>query len=113
MARRKKPLNETTEQSVERKLFEDISNQSTRSEKTAWNRKMDNMVKLLARIRPLEEQILDLTAQKAPLLDEVVELRKTMVNECVHPYEQLVQRDGYVECKFCGRKIRVNASETS
>lgn len=108
MARKKKPDNETPEQLRERKIFEKISNTANRSEKTSWNRKMDNMVKTLAKLRPIEQKILDIIEQeKMPIQDEIQQLRETMVKECVHPYEYLVMKDGYVKCKFCERKLSI------
>ena len=106
MARQKKPENETPEQAHIRQVLESVANNSLRSEKTSWNRKMDNMVKLIAKIRPIEEQILDLMAEKIPITDDVQLLRAEMVKECIHPLEQLVYKETYVECKFCGRKIQ-------
>jgi chorismate mutase len=106
MARKKKPENETAEQAQIRQLLESVANKSLRSEKTSWNRKMNNMVSLIALIRPLEEQILDLMAQKMPIADDVALLRIEMVKECIHPIEQLVFKDTYIECKFCTRKIQ-------
>ena len=108
MARRKKPENESDEQARQRLLFESIANHANRSEKTAWKRKLDNMEGLLDKLRPIEEKILTIMAEeKQPVLDEVAELRATMVHDCIHPYEHLVEKEGFVECKFCGRKIRV------
>ena len=106
MARRPKPENETPEQEQERRTFEAVANHSDRSEKTSWNRKMDNMVSLLAKLRPIEEKIIDLQAEKMPIFDEVQQLRELMVTECIHPYQHLVLVEpGVVECKFCNRKI--------
>lgn len=107
MARRKAPENETPEQQEERRVKEAVANSANRSEKTSWNRKMDNMVKLMARLRPIEDQLIELQAQKIPIFDEIQELRKTMVNECVHPYEHLVIKDDHILCKFCGKKIGI------
>ena len=108
MARRKKPEGETTEQAEERLLFEKISNFANRSEKTAWKRKLANMDKFIEQLKPVEEKILTIIKEeKQPLLDQVYKLRQEMVKECIHPYEHLVQKDGYVECKFCNRRIRV------
>jgi len=109
MARAKKPENETPEQAQIRQVLESVANNSLRSEKTSWNRKMDNMVKLIAKIRPIEEQILELMAEKMPIADDVAALRNEMVKECIHPLEQLVFKDTYVECKFCNRKIQTAA----
>jgi predicted nucleic acid-binding Zn-ribbon protein len=108
MARRKKPENETPEQTEERLLFEKISNFANRSEKTAWKRKLANMEKLIEELEPVQQKILDIIrSEKQPILDQIQELRQEMVNECIHPYEHLVQKDGYVECKFCNKSINV------
>lgn len=108
MSRRSKPENETPEQEQQRKLFETISNTANRSEKTSWNRKMDNMVKLLAKLQPIEQQIIELQAQKMPVFDEVQILRELMVAECIHPYQYLVAIDDKTAlCKFCNCKITI------
>lgn len=109
MARRKKAENETPEQTEVRRVLELVADNATRSEKVAWDRKMDNMVKLLAKLRPIEEQIIDLTVQKGPILDDVQQLRTEMVKECVHPYTHLTfnSHDGTIVCKFCERKFAI------
>jgi hypothetical protein len=106
MARRPKPENETIEQEADRQLLEAVANSSDRSEKTSWNRKLDNMVGLLAQLAPIEDQIIELQAQKMPIFDKVQILREAMVGECIHPYQYLVKIDeGVALCKFCNRKI--------
>lgn len=108
MARRKKPDNETQEQALARRTLESIADNATRSEKVSWDRKMDNMVTLLSKLKPIEEQIIDLMATKQPIIDEITALRREMVKECVHPFTHLVfQRDGSVQCKFCMKTIQV------
>jgi len=107
MARMKKPENETFEQARIRQIFETISNHANRSEKMSWNRKMDNMVKLISKIRPLEEKILELTSQKQPIMDQIAQLRQDMLTECVHPFEYLVFKDDHVVCKFCDKRINI------
>lgn len=123
MARRKKPEEETTVETNERRIREEISNAANRSEKTSWNRKMDNMVKLLAALRPIEDQIIELQAKKIPLFDEIQVLRTQMVHECIHPFEYLVVNgasshdnflikppstgNDYVVCKFCDKKLSI------
>lgn len=108
MSRRKKPENETQEEAKIRRLFEAIADNATRGEKVSWDRKMDNMVSILAKLRPLEEQIIELMAQKQPILDEISELRREMVRDCVHPYTHLaVQQNGSINCKFCNRSFTV------
>ena len=107
MARQRKPENETVEQARERQMLESIANKSNRSEKTSWNRKMDNMVKLISRLSPLEDQIAELEAQKMPIIDDVQSLRQEMTKECIHPYDHLTYFNDHVNCKFCNRKISV------
>lgn len=105
MARKKIPDNETADDRLEREIKDTISNHASRSEKTSWNRKMDNMVSLMARITPIEQQIIDLQAEKMPIFDEIQELRNMMVNECIHPHEYLVVEEDHVVCKFCNKKL--------
>ncbi len=105
MARRNKPEEETPAETNERRVREEISNAANRSEKTSWNRKMDNMVKLLAALCPIEEQIIELQAKKIPLFDEIQVLRTQMVNECIHSFENLVVEPTHVRCKFCDKKL--------
>jgi hypothetical protein len=110
MARKKKPEGETTDQARVRRAIETISNAASRSEKVSWDRKMDNMVKLLTTLRPIEEKIMDLMVQKQPIFDEIAALRGEMINGCVHPFTHLVfkQTDEgeVVQCKFCLRNFR-------
>ena len=108
MARRKKPENETEEQADLRLQLESIANHANRSEKTAWKRKLKNMEALLEQLHPIEEKILTIIAEeKQPMLDKIADLRGVMVKECILPYEHLIKKDGFVECKFCGKKMRV------
>lgn len=108
MARKKKPENENQDEALLRRRLEFISNLPTRSEKTSWNRKMDNMVKLISQLTPIEEKILQIMLQeKQPILDQINDLRTSMINECVHPFDQLVLKDDHVLCKFCNRRIGI------
>lgn len=115
MARKKKLENETEEQRDLRLKFESVANHYNRSEKTSWNRKMDNMIKLIARLRPIEDKILDIIKEeKTPIMDEINKIRKAMIIECVHPYEYLVEEDdSAVKCRFCEKRIGVqNGNKT-
>ena len=107
MARRRKPDNESTNQADTRHTLETIADNATRSEKVSWDRKMDNMVSLIAKLKPIEDKILDLMAGKLPIIDEISALRKEMVRDCVHPYTNLLQKGDVIECKFCARQFRV------
>lgn len=113
MARRKKPDTESSDDSVVRHILESISDTATRSEKVSWERKMDNMVSLIAKLRPIEDQIGDLITTKRPIMDEIAMLRKEMVRDCVHPYTNLLHvAENTARCKFCERQFAVmsNAS---
>lgn len=105
MSRRKKPENETDEQQRVRLALEQVSNYPDRSDKTSWQRKMSNLEKLVAELSPIEDILLDFNSRKQIILDKIVVLRKEMVENCLHPYDNLVLKEGYVECKFCDRKI--------
>lgn len=108
MARRKKPEDETPEEEQIRRRMETVADTATRSEKVSWDRKMDNMVKLLAQLRPIEDQVLDLLAMKQPIMDEIAALRMDMVKDCVHPFTHLTpQADGTVQCKFCMKRFGI------
>jgi hypothetical protein len=107
MARRKKIENETEEQCQTRRILEYISNLSNRSEKVSWNRKMDNMVKLISDLNPIEQQIIKLMNDKIPIYDNIQQLRNEMTNECIHPYEYLVYNQDHIICKFCNKKISI------
>ena len=112
MARRKRPENETPDQAYTRQTMETITNSASRNEKVSWDRKMDNMVKLIAKIRPIEDQILELISQKQPLMDEITTLRAEMVKDCIHPTSHVItvvdpRLGSCAECKFCGRRFVV------
>lgn len=111
MARRKKPENETAEQAYVRNMLEVVANQAPRSDKTSWNRKMKNMEKLVDKVRPIEARILEMNLAKEPIVDEIEELRKIMVAECVHPFDLLIFKEDHIECKFCNNKISLPTIE--
>lgn len=101
-----------TTSSRDGEMIEAVAAMASRGDTTSWNRKMDNMVKLLASLRPIEEQIYKLRAEQQQVFDEVSALRKLMVTECIHPIEHLVVTDGVVVCKFCERRMVPHGSET-
>lgn len=115
MPRRKKPQNETEKEAQIRRELESVANVASRSEKTSWNRKMNNMVKLLTYLEPIQDQLLQLHAQEMDILDEINILRAVMVKECVHPYDHLLHEGDYIKCKFCEKKLGLskNDKETS
>lgn len=107
MAKMKKPENETDHETTIRKLKETIANAASRNDKVAFDRKMNNMVTLLAELQPIDDQISDLLAEKTPIIDKIQALRTQMVIDCVHPYTHQVEYEGFIICKFCNRKFVV------
>ena len=76
MARKKQPT--TPESSVEQ-ILDAVANVAGRSEKTSWKRKLENMEKLMEKLQPIEDQLLELQAEKAPIIDEIAELREELL----------------------------------
>jgi GTP1/Obg family GTP-binding protein len=109
MSRARKPEGETAEQAEARQALEAIANHATRSEKTSWKRKRDNIEKAIAELSPIEQEILDLMAKKVPLIDKIAELRQEMVETCVHPIDQLVLHENHIVCKFCNKRMSIPA----
>lgn len=112
MARRRIPENETPEDTRIRQALEAVADNATRGEKVSWERKADNMQKLVADLAPIEEQIVELMGKKTPIFDEIQNIRTEMVRDCVHPYEQLVfsstdDNKEYILCKFCNKIFSV------
>lgn len=90
-------------------VFNTIANNANKNDKISWNRKRKKMRKMIAdNISPLEDQILELTMRKMSEMDTVIEIRDELVRECIHPKDELVKKEGYVLCKFCQAKLRVN-----
>lgn len=85
-----------------------VSNVANQSDKNAWNRKFDNMQKLIDQVNTLADQIMDLEEQKMPLIDEINQLRTIMVQECIHPKDMIIEYDDHIHCKFCDKKFTVN-----
>ncbi len=105
MAKRRRTTGETLQETIARQQKTAIADHSLRPEKVAWDRKMGNLQKILDELRPIEDGILDLTMKKEVLVQELVELRKDMVQECIHPFDMLVEQDGITTCKFCNRRL--------
>lgn len=107
MSKSKKTEGETPDEAAIRRQLETIANTANRSEKVSFERKMNNLVALVADLNKIEEQIVELQIKKQPLIDSVFELRQAMVESCVHPYEYLVHKDDHIVCKFCNSIIGI------
>jgi hypothetical protein len=84
-----------------------ISSFTNISDKNSWLRKFDNMQKLVDEVNAYAEEITEIDKKMLPLFDDIAILRNTMVDECIHPIDQLVEHDDHVECKFCNKKFTV------
>ncbi len=93
----------------EQKMIEYVSKKATASEVASWNRKMDNVEKLLAKLTPLEQQIVQLVVEKHKQIDEIDQLRKTMVEQCIHPKTHLTHNsnNNTIACKFCNKTFSI------
>lgn len=107
MSRKKTPENETEDEKIVRQTLEKVSGYPERSDKTAWQRKMGNLEKLVAELKPIEDILLDFNSRKQEIVDKITMLRKEMVENCLHPYEMLVLNEDHVRCSFCNRKINI------
>lgn len=92
-----------------------ISKIKSKNERLAWKRKHEKLLKIInGEMRTLDDSIINLMEQKQVFVDEIVELRKQMIKECVHPKEQLVHNGISITCKFCNVVMSLPAiSESS
>lgn len=84
-----------------------IHQQSTQLDKTSWLRKFDNLQTLVKQVNELADKMCELEEQKIPIIDQIADLRQQMVQECIHPIDQLVQHEDYTICKFCEKRINI------
>lgn len=84
-----------------------ISGFTNISDKNSWLRKYENMQKLIETVNAYAEEITEIDKKRIPIFDEIALLRQTMVDECIHPHDHLIEYDDYVECKFCNKKFTV------
>jgi hypothetical protein len=88
-------------------VIQSIGEIPTQGDKLSFARKQKKMKTLLETLAPIEQAILDLVLSKDPILDEIAELRISMVDTCIHPVDHLVQSGDVVTCKFCNRRFRL------
>lgn len=95
--------------------LDEVANHANRREKISWERKMQNMQKLIEKLEPIDAQIQELMAEKDPILQDIIELRKLMVTQCIHPRDSLVEVEHedmhLASCKFCNKKIRMHTPD--
>lgn len=88
--------------------FEVIKKRIDKNEKLAWIRKRNRIEELVEKLQPIEDKVLELMAQKEPILDEINDMRLVMLKDCMHLEDYLLHHGSYIECKFCGTKIAIN-----
>ena len=98
---------ELDEEQAKREL-DNVAKFSDKNQRLAWRRKRLKMDDLLEKIRPYEEQILEVILKKQEIMDDIEKVRQTMVKECVHPADYLVHKGNHILCKFCKNKIVIN-----
>jgi len=91
----------------EKKDFAAISNFRDKNEKASWLRKKKNLETLVEDLEPVEDEIRKLTAVKMDIIDQLNEIRKTMIVDCIHPQDYLVHYEKYVKCRFCESNISI------
>jgi len=85
-----------------------VDTATSKAEKASWKRKQKNVEKLIAELEPLEETILENMAAKNKLIDRITTIRAQMIQECIHPHNELVaQEDDTILCKFCGKTLGI------
>jgi len=99
---------ESKQYASENEIFDKVSRVADKNHKLSWRRKRDKMVKLIAELQPLEDEMLAISMKKQPIMDKVHELREEMIKDCIHPKDQLVLWEGRVQCKFCGCYLTIN-----
>lgn len=76
----------------------------------SWRRRDKKLKDIIEnKLKPIEDQILELELSKVPFYDEVQLIRKEMVDICIHPEDHLVELEGEVIlCKFCNKKLKLH-----
>ena len=91
----------------QKKDFAAIANFRDKNEKASWLRKKKNLETIVETTEPVEDDIRKLQSIKMHLVDEIQEIRKTMISDCIHPQDYLVHYGKYVKCRFCESNISI------
>lgn len=83
------------------------SNIKHKNDKLSWSRRQTKVEEMVEAMRPIEDKIMEYTAQRQEILDKVQEVRKQMVKECIHPRNSLVHKGTHIVCKFCNAKLSI------
>jgi hypothetical protein len=74
----------------------------------SWKRKQKKLENLIeTELQPIQEKILELEISKQPIHDKISEIRKEMVETCIHPEDSIVKlSEDTILCKFCNKTIK-------
>lgn len=92
---------------TQKKDFTIVANFRDKNEKASWLRKKKNLEALVVNLEPTELEILRLEKTKMHIIDEIDEIRKSMLVDCIHPQDYLVHYGTYIRCRFCESKISI------
>lgn len=95
----------------EKNDFALVANFRDKNEKASWLRKRTNLETIVKKIEPIENELLRLNREKSLLIDDVQAIRKTMIDDCIHPKDYLVHCGTYIKCRFCEAKIVIKREE--
>ena len=96
-----------TDKKKQKRDFAAIANFRDKNEKASWLRKKKNLEALVTKLEPIEDDLRRLNTAKMDIMDEISDIRKTMVVDCVHPQDYLVHYTKYVKCRFCESNISI------
>lgn len=91
----------------EKKDFAAIANFRDKNEKASWLRKKKNLEALVVKLEPIEEELRRVNAAKMEIFDEIMDIRKTMIVDCIHPQDYLIHYQKYIKCRFCESNISI------
>lgn len=98
----------TPEEKIQQeKDFKNVVNVKDKNEKLSWTRRQKKMESMVEEMQPIDDKIIELHSARQVYLDKIIELRKQMVKECIHPKNSLVHKVTYIECKFCNAKLSI------
>ena len=85
-----------------------ISTYREKKERLSWNRKRNSLEALVDKLNSINDSIMELMEKKNVLFDEIQDIRKIMMAECVHPLDMLIPLSDSAKCKFCNKIIKIN-----
>lgn len=72
-----------------------------------WHSDLKRLETLVERANILGDDLLAMRHTQLLAITEIMELRKAMVTDCMHPSDHLVHYGTHIRCKFCETKISI------